>query len=152
MIEGLQLLFIAAAAQGLTVDSETIDLFPERPEYCRTSEGRDIDLLTVTLLKNDRLDLSAYSIPAVVIIDRDWIDVRSKAAPVRSYKQDIGYAAMPGESLDLDLSIALYQGRPLLHWKETFKHRAARLGLMTFKPNGHVEPLCVGGPTVTVSH
>ncbi len=148
----MQLLFLGMAAKGLIVESETFDLFPERPEYCRTSEGRDIDLLTVTLLKNDRLDLSVYSIPAIVIIDDDWIDVRSKAASVQSFKQDIGYAASRGESLDVDLSIALYQGRPLLHWKETFKHRTARLGLMTFKSNGHVEPLCVGGPTVTVSH
>jgi hypothetical protein len=145
--------FIMFAAQVLTVDPATFELSPDRPEYCRKANGSEVDLQTVALLKNDKLDLRPYGLKAIVSIDGDWINVSATpGSPIRSYKQDIGYAALGGESLDVDLSIALYEGRVLLHWKETFKHREARLGLLRFKDDGHLETLCVGGPTVVVSH
>ena len=64
----------------------------------------------------------------------------------------MAYGALPGERVDVDLSIALHEGRPLLYWKETFKHSAARLGLFSINHEGGLKPLCVGGPTVVSSH
>jgi hypothetical protein len=153
MIGLVAFLLLGSGEPVQTVGPEEFHLAPEQKEYCRKSDGSEVDLRTVALLKNEKLDLRPYGVGAIVTVDRDWIDVSaSRDRSVRSYRQDVGYGAVPGESLDVDLSLALYQGRPFLHWKETFKHRAARLGLLSFKADGHLEPFCVGGPTVTVAH
>jgi hypothetical protein len=140
------------AAQGLTVDSDTFDLFPDRPEYCRKGDGSEVDLKAVALLRNETLDLRGYGIPGILTIDGDSMELKATGKPAQTYQQDMAHNALPGERVDVDLSIALYQGRPLLYWKETFKHTAARLGLFAIKNDGWLEPLCVGGPTVVSSH
>jgi len=146
-------MFAWSATQDLTVNSEAFDLSPDRPEYCRKPDGTEIDLLRVALLANNKLDLRPYGVSATLSLDGDWIEVRATPdSTVRTYKQNIGYEAVRGERLDVDLAIALYENRPLLRWKETFKHRAARQGLFSIKSDGHLEPLCSGGPTVTVDH
>jgi len=154
MTNGLVMLLVGIAVQVVTtVDAETFDLSPDRNQYCRKADGSEVDLQAVALLQNKKFDLQPYGVAAVLSLDRDWIDIKgAEGSKVRPYRQDIGYAAVPGESLDVDLSIALYQGRALLHWKETYKHTAARLGLFAIKSDGRLEPLCIGGPTVIVSH
>ncbi len=85
----LSLMAAALASQSITVDRNTFDLSPDKPEYCRKADGSEVDLRVVALLRNETLDLRSYGIPAILFIDGDSMEMKATGKPARTYQEDM---------------------------------------------------------------
>jgi hypothetical protein len=67
------------------------------------------------------------------------------------YVSNIGTEVDDSVDLDVQLKLALYGGRPVIYWKETYLHRMYRQGLFGLG-DWKVAPLCEGTGGLYRSH
>ena len=120
-----------------------------------TCRGRtvDVDMRRIMLLENTALIIDGPGGPLEVSLERENVIVTELApkSEGREFFSSVDHMVSPGEDLDLELKLAHDGRRLLVFWRETFKNRIYRQGLLEvnsselFKPSGMgLTALCEG--------
>ena len=148
----------AASPSEETIELPSSPPPPERPVNLLTigsclGPNGVVDLRRVMFLENQSLDLDSAEGRMRVELVRQSVRVRMLDDPLDTrYLRHIASAVAQGEDdADVDLKLALFDGQPLVYWRETYQHRVYRQGL--FRIVGHeLEPLCEGHGGIGYSH
>jgi hypothetical protein len=121
-------------------------------EMCVGSGGR-INMDRVMILENRTLVVDGGTGPLRLRLEGEtfYSDEVGEHSRHRTYSNWIGTFVQPGAELDIDLKLALLNGRLLLYWRETYQHRFWRFGLITIEGRAlfgedaiAMRPLCEG--------
>jgi hypothetical protein len=127
-------------------------LLLDTSEVCEGSAGR-IDMARVMFLENRTLNIDGATGPLQLRLEGETFhsEELGERSRHRAYSNWIGTMVQPGADLDIDLKLALLNGRLLLYWRETYQHRFWRYGLITLEGRAlfgddavAMHPLCEG--------
>jgi len=144
----------AAAAPPTVVSSRevAIDLLGN----CVTRDGRAIDLHRVAFLDDRPLVFDAPGGPYRAWIEGQKLLVENPAREIYFNRIDYQVAADGGGDLDLEVRLALVEGRLAVYWRETYRNRTYRQGLYTIaardlhRTGEGVTYLCAGSGGIRV--
>lgn len=117
-------------------------------------EAGPLDLRRVMLLQNRILDLGAAGSATRVTLEGQIVRIRA-LDPGSGEGESVGNVGnMIGrgdEDADVELTLGMFEGRPVIYWRETFQHHIYRQGLLRI--NGFaLERVCEGAAGVEFSH
>lgn len=119
---------------------------------CEGGNGR-IDMRRVMFLENRTLEVDGGTGPLRLRLDGEtfYSEEIGERSERRTYFNRIDAMVQPGEDLDIELKLALVNGRLVLYWRETYQNRFYRQGLLTIEGRALfgddeqvMTPLCVG--------
>jgi hypothetical protein len=137
----------APAVSGTRIRRPPIDHGALQLGNCNGSPDL-VDMRRVMFLENKRLD---YVLPSGLHrfeVDGEnlrIIDIsESGTGYAYSYRVDLELERELGP-MDLIVKLALFQGRLMVFWKESYLHRSYRQGLLTVEaPDLRLVPFCIG--------
>jgi hypothetical protein len=103
------------------------------------------------VLENEAVEIDGPRGPLIIGISGEQVQIRS-ARPrqdVPVHAENIADAVDPEKDLDVELKLAYLDGRLVVFWKETYRHRIYRQGLFHIVGE-RVKALCTGRGGVTV--
>jgi hypothetical protein len=121
-------------------------------EICEGSAG-PIDMARVMFLENRTLDFDGATGPLQLRLDGEtfYSEEVGEHSGHRTYFNRIDALVQSGEDIDIDLKLALLNGRLVLYWRETYQHRFWRYGLVSIEGRAlfgddavAMRPLCNG--------
>jgi hypothetical protein len=103
------------------------------------------------LLENHAVEVDGPQGPLRVSISGEYllIDTTGPLPPRAVYATNISDAVDPNADLDVELKLGYFEGTLVAFWKETFRHRMYRQGLLRILGET-VTPLCEGRGGITV--
>lgn len=132
---------LAAALTQLTVVSPVTSVpsipppaYLDGTEWCEGSGSR-INMDRVMFLENRTLAVDGGTGPLLLRLEREtfYADETAEQSRHRTYFNKIDALIQPGANLDIDLKLALLNGRLLLYWRERWEDRFWRFGLITIE-------------------
>ena len=114
---------------------------------------REVDLRRVMFLQNSSIDTDGPTGPFRVSLHGETIHIQPlpSGSERGTYVNNVGYAVDPRADIDLNLKLALVDGKLVLYWKETFQYRAYRQGIFEITRQGITE-VCQGHGGMSRSH
>ena len=114
-------------------------------------DGRSYNLRRLMLLENQMIEVDGPRGPLRVSISGEYLLIDTAGPPPRRavYAANISDAVDPNADLDVELKLGYFEGTLVAFWKETFRHRTYRQGLLRISGET-VTPLCEGSGGVTV--
>lgn len=126
-----------------------------RLEVTGSCEGgsRSVDMRRVMFLENRTLVIDGATGPLQIRVDGEDFAVEEigENSGHRIYAEPMNAMVEPDEDLDIELKLALVDGRLALYWRETYRNRFYRQGLLTIEGRAFfnaedrgLRPLCEG--------
>lgn len=142
--------FLAIILAGLGTEKAPLLTVPDTEESavvgsCKTIDGRSINLNRALIIEPVKINFGdEYRIQISgerIHFHRDNRDKIVDAQDVINKEQD----------LDILLKFAVMKGKLLIYWKETYRHRSYRQGLIEIKED-ELEAICEGTGGLDRSH
>jgi hypothetical protein len=121
-------------------------------ETCDGSGG-SIDMDRVMYLENRMLNVEGGTGPLHLWLDDEtfYSEETGEHSRHRTYIDRIDSVVQQGADVDIDLKFALVNGRLMLYWRETYRHRFYRQGLLALEGRAlfgderrGIVPICEG--------
>lgn len=152
---GMISLIAALLTQLTPVGAVPTTLPPTRLDGVVGCEGRDgrVDMARVMILENRTLIVDGGTGPLRLRLNGEtfYSEEMGENSRHRTYLNRIDTLVQPGEGLDIDLKLAVLNGRLLLYWRETYQHQFWRYGLIAIEGRAlfgderlAMRPLCQG--------
>lgn len=132
----LAAMILAGAAGPQPVASVPVTSVPEGeleidPVGSCAAGGKRFDLRRVMFLENRSIDIDGPDGPLRISLDEDSINIEALGGKARrsTYVNKIPYEI--GDDVDVQLKLALHDGKLVLYWKESFLYRTYRQGMFS---------------------
>jgi len=133
-------LLLALLLTQLTVVSPVPAVEPNAPTSLNATmnsegSGTRINMNRVMFLENQTLEVDGSTGPLMIRVEDETFTAEEIGAHSehRTYFNKIDALVQEGRDLDIELKLAMLDGRLLLYWRETFQHRFWRYGLVTIE-------------------
>ncbi|HVQ08927.1 MAG TPA: hypothetical protein VMS43_10895 [Allosphingosinicella sp.] len=119
---------------------------------CEGQRG-SVDMRRVMFLENQMLVIDGATGPLQIEVEGENFSVEEigEGSGHRTYAEPMDGVIEPDEDLDIELKLALVDGRLALYWRETYRNRFYRQGLLTIEGRAFfnaedrgLRPLCEG--------
>jgi hypothetical protein len=114
--------------------------------------SRSINLRRLLFLADREVEIDGPHGPILVSVEGEYLYIyRAGQTPREAlFGTNIGSEAEPRRNLDIELRLAVFDGRLVVYWKETFQHRIYEQGI--YRIDGEeITFLCKGRGGVTTS-
>jgi hypothetical protein len=110
---------------------------------CLSGKSPVVRLEELPIFDAPRVDLARFGIAVIARVEDETLLLEREDKVTRFYRVDRLVAGDAGTDFDVDTKIGLLDNRPVIVWRETFKHRPARFGVMTIGWE-KLKPVCEG--------
>lgn len=104
--------------------------------------GGSVDMRRVMFLENRTLVIDGATGPLQIEVDGEdfAIEEIGEGSGRRTYAERVDAMVEPDEDLDIELKLALVDGRLALYWRETYQNRFYRQGLLAIEGRAFFNP------------
>lgn len=135
---------LPASAQAVQVapspGSEMLELETLTPGTCLKSDGTHVDMRLAVFGENEEVDILQGSTRRRLRVDNAGVYFW---AGDHYYPAYMLISGAKGGDLDLNLKIVALDGEVFFYWRETYKHRSFRQGLLRIVGD-NIVPFCEG--------
>jgi hypothetical protein len=133
-----------------SVRSSDVNL-PDPMGYCEGS-GRRINLRRLWSLADREVEIDSAHGPALASVQGEYLFIYARGRSGRRalFGANIGSEASPQIDIDVELELAVLDGRLVVYWKETYQNRVYQQGIFNIEGE-QITFLCRGRGGMTIS-